>query len=109
MIDKHTATDLGAGVNFYSRQKTAYVRNYPSQQFHSIPPEKVGQSVQPESVQTGIATEHLQQVPGCRIPVENGLYVLPKAAKYVHRIILPHLKISIMGTLHLALSIENCA
>jgi hypothetical protein len=54
-------------VDFDTCEKTADVGNETGRKTAMVPPEKVGQSVRPQGLQTGVATDNFEYAPGRRV------------------------------------------
>jgi hypothetical protein len=77
VINEEPAAYACPGVNLDPGQKPSDVGDKATQEMELPLPQEVSYPVQPESMQAGIATEHLQDGPGRRIFAEDGLNILP--------------------------------
>jgi hypothetical protein len=67
VVYKKATSNFGTGVNFDACKKTADMGNETGRETAMMPPEKMGQAMRPQGLQTGIATDDLEHAPGRRV------------------------------------------
>jgi hypothetical protein len=82
VVDEEPPPDGSARMNLDARQKPAELRNNPRQQRHFPLVQPVGDPVQQDSVQTGVAEDNLERALSGRIPLEYGIDLLFYRAKH---------------------------
>jgi len=59
MVNKEPLADSGSGMNFNACQEAADVRKKASQELESVLPKEVGDTVEPQSVESRIAEDNI--------------------------------------------------
>jgi hypothetical protein len=76
VVDKEALADLGAGVNFNARQQPSKVGHETSHDVQTLLVQTVRQTMEENSVQTGVTEQDFQAALGGRIFPLDGLNVL---------------------------------
>jgi hypothetical protein len=75
MVDEEPAADSRTGMYVHTRKETSYVRQQARKQQPVPLPKAMGHPVEPDSMQSGIASKYLEKSPGRRILGVNGLNI----------------------------------
>jgi len=71
MVNKKVPTDTGTRMNLDSGQETIDVGNKSGREAAAMLPEKMGQAVGPQGVQSRIAKDDLKHIPCCRVFIKD--------------------------------------
>ena len=82
VIDKEASTDLRPRMNLDTGQPATKVRQHARQPLPTRRPQVMGQAMQPDSVQTRIAGQHLKGVARRRIAMEYALNIFSHALEH---------------------------
>ena len=82
VIDEDASADAGAGMNFYSGQKAPDVTNPSCKSAPTLNPAPVRGAMNGQSVQSGVAEEHLPGRACGRIAFKNGAHVFLDSFKH---------------------------
>jgi hypothetical protein len=82
VVDKEAATDLRPGVNFDPGQPATEVRYQPRQPFQLVAPEHPGQTMNPDRMHPGVASQNFKSVTRRRVSMEYALDIFTQTLKH---------------------------
>jgi hypothetical protein len=71
VVNKETAADSGARMDFNAGKETAEEGKHTGRQPAAVAPQKAGYPVQPEGMHARIAADNFNDTPGGRVPANN--------------------------------------
>jgi hypothetical protein len=83
VIDKASAADLRAGVDFNSSERAAHLRKHPRRKSETGPMQPVSQPMKEDCVKAWIAEENLDRTLGGGISAEDRIDLFPEGLEHV--------------------------
>jgi hypothetical protein len=84
VVDEKAFPDISPGVDFNPGAETADMRNQAREKRYMPVPQGMSQAVELPGMKAGIGKKYLTDISGCRVMLEDRLYIPPDAPDKLH-------------------------